>query len=82
MHQVDQDNQVKLEKNAIKATSELVKLVIELKQNWAMLLMYHISWSKCNMTLIQQPGQKKLLISNPKAHGLNAANIYYMNISS
>ena len=33
MHQVDQDNQVKLEKNAIKATSELVKLVIELKQN-------------------------------------------------
>ena len=33
MHQVDKDNQVKLEKNAIKATFELVKLVIELKQN-------------------------------------------------
>ena len=38
--------------------------------------MSHASSGKCNMTLLQQPGQKKLLILKPKIHRRNAANFF------
>ena len=36
------------------------------KQNWAMLWMPHPSCSKCNMKLIQQLGEERLLVSKQK----------------
>ena len=39
--------------------------------------MSRASSSKCNMTLLQQPGEEKLLIVKPKALRFNTANISY-----
>ena len=45
-----------------------------------MLWIPHTSSSKCNMKLIQQPGEEKLQISKQKALSLNATNFFCMKI--
>ena len=41
-----------------------------------MIWMSHTSRSKCNMKLIQQPVEEKLLISKQKALSFNTTNIF------
>ena len=44
--------------------------------------MSHATSSKCNMTLIKQPGEEELLIFVKKPHSFHTANVSYMHISS
>ena len=45
-----------------------------------MLWMSHTSCSKCNMKLLQQPGNEKLLISKQKALSFSTTNTFCIKI--